>query len=58
MSVSIQKSCILESLSADFYNVTIIFIALWLYYCYYKFQHCQSPAVETVVFAPKICIVN
>lgn len=43
--------CILESLRAEFYNVPIIFIALWLYYCYYKFQHCQSHVVETVVVA-------
>lgn len=37
MSMSIQKSYVLESASAEFYNATIIFIALWLYYCYYKF---------------------
>lgn len=53
MGTSIQKRRVLEILNAECYNVTVIFIALWLHYCYYKFQPCQSPVVaETIVIAP------
>lgn len=54
VGMSIQKSRILEILNAECYDVTAIFIELWLHYCYYVFQLCQNLiAVETIVTAPR-----
>lgn len=54
MGMSIPKCRVLEILNAECHNVAVIFTALWLHYCYYKFQPFQSPvAVETIVIAPR-----